>query len=156
MKQYPEILNESMIARNVSVRLTYFRKINPYIWLLLGVCVLCAVFFCLYMLTMKKFVVIPVKQVNTEETNPDRAVLFNSAASYDVIEDFKMKNAETPQFSFGPLQIAKSKLPRGMQFMVKESHILDQYETPDKHKMIYFVQRLQKQEKRKHGYRLML
>ncbi|WP_282936687.1 hypothetical protein [Paenibacillus sp. RC67] len=85
-------------------------------------------------------------QVRAAEATKDRVRVFQSAAPYKVLDDYKIKNTELPLYDFGKLQIAKSKITRGIGLTVKKAHVVKQYTAPDAERMVYFVQREQKQE----------
>ncbi|WP_028547838.1 hypothetical protein [Paenibacillus sp. UNC451MF] len=119
-------------------------SIHPYLWLAMGLVLLSGLFYTVYTVCMPKSK--HAVQLSAAEATKDKVKVFQSAAPYKVLEDYKSTNTELPQFDFGKLQIAKSKVTRGIGLTVKKAHVIKQYAAPDGERMVYFVQREQRLE----------
>lgn len=128
----------------MTLRKVQLRSIHPYLWLAFGLVLLSSLFYTVYSVCMPKSS--HSVQVNAAEATKDRVKVFQSAVPYKVLEDYKIKNTELPQFDFGKLQVAKTKITRGIGLTVKKAHVIKQYTSPDAERMVYFLQREQKLE----------
>ncbi|TDF95879.1 hypothetical protein [Paenibacillus piri] len=66
--------------------------------------------------------------------------------SYQVVEDYESSNGNLPQHQFGPLQLNKAKVNRGVQYQANQGHVLGEFASPDGLRMVYFIQRQQLQQ----------
>ncbi|MFE5319122.1 hypothetical protein ACFQ88_10470 [Paenibacillus sp. NPDC056579] len=122
----------------------WVKNMNYYVWLLFGIGLLAALFYSMYAIRLHE-VYRPVA-INAANAPQDHAKVFVSPVPYDVVEDYKTKHPELPQYDFGTLNTVKSKVNRGFLLTVKQAHVIGQLSAPDSKRMVYLVRREHKQD----------
>jgi|GEM_PF-5074912 len=124
------------------------RAILPYFWLLLGILVLCGIFGIL-------FTAVSGSGSLRTQADPfhaslqDAALSGTAAESFHVLEQFEAQHPQLPMHDFGPVQVLKAKqkpkTAKTLQAVLDQGHVLHSYVTPDRQRVLYFVQRTAKE-----------